>query len=286
MFKKIIAAFCVMIVYTAVLSVLLGGFTPQMSVMSEEKSGVSLPVIMYHSILKDTARSGKYVITPSTLDSDIKYLHSKGYTTVSAAQVIDYVENNSPLPQNPIMLTFDDGCYNNYFYAVPILKDNNARGIFSIVGAYTDEYTDSDISNPNYGYLKWSDVYEMYVSENCEIGNHSYDFHKSDAKRNGSKKRSNEDTEEYKQIFRQDTEILQNKCYENCGFYPIIYTYPYGLYSKESIDVLKDMGFKMSFSCEEGINKITHNPDDLYLLKRYNRPSGISSEVFLEKILN
>ena len=167
MFKKIIAAFCVMIVYTAVLSVLLGGFTPQMSVMSEEKSGVSLPVIMYHSILKDTARSGKYVITPSTLDSDIKYLHSKGYTTVSAAQVIDYVENNSPLPQNPIMLTFDDGCYNNYFYAVPILKDNNARGIFSIVGAYTDEYTDFDISNPNYGYLKWSDVYEMYVSENC-----------------------------------------------------------------------------------------------------------------------
>ena len=246
-------------------------------------SGVQLPVIMYHSILKDTSRSGKYVVTPLQLDSDIKYLHSLGYTTISAAQLVDYVENNVPLPPKPVMLTFDDGCYNNLFYAVPILKDNNARGIFSIVGAYTDEYTESDIANPNYGYLRWSDVYEMYVSENCEIGNHSYNFHNSDG-RSGSKKRQSESTEEYKRIFAEDTERVQQECFSRCGFYPIIYTYPYGLYSEESFDVLKEMGFKVTFSCTEGINEITHDSECMYLLKRYNRPSGITSEEFFRRI--
>lgn len=284
MFRKVISSFAVMFLYAAVLTLLLKGGTEQISAMSENK-GVSLPVIMYHSILKDTSRSGKYTVTPQTLDEDIKYLHSKGYTTVSAAQLVDYVENNEPLPEKPVMITFDDGCYNNLFYAVPILKDNNARGIFSIVGSYTDEYSSSGEANPNYSYLRWSDVYDMYVSENCEIGNHSYDFHKSDAQRNGTKKNKNESAESYREIFARDTECLQEECYENCGFYPMIYTYPYGLYSEESFDVLKNMGFKVSFSCEEGINKITHDSDCLYLLKRYNRPSGESSEQFFRRII-
>ena len=188
MFRKVISAMAVICLYAAVLNILLGGASGDVSVMSDS-AAVSLPVVMYHSILRDTGKSGKYVVTPDTLDSDIKYLHSMGYTTISAAQLIDYVENNEPLPEKPVMLTFDDGCYNNLFYAVPILKDNNARGIFSVVGKYTDDYTESDEVNPNYSYLRWQDVYEMYVSENCEIGNHSYNFHSNDGGRDGAKKR-------------------------------------------------------------------------------------------------
>lgn len=283
MFKKIILSFAVMYLYAAVFNILLADNKAE-SVMSEN-SGIKLPVIMYHSILNDTSRSGKYIITPKTLDDDIKYLHSKGYTTISAAQLIDYVENNEPLPDNPVMLTFDDGCYNNMFYALPILKDNNARGIFSIVGSYTDEYSESNEVNPNYSYLRWQDVYEMYVSENCEIGNHSYDFHKSTGDRKGTKKNNNEDSDSYRELFRSDTLKLQEACYKNCGFYPVIYTYPFGFYSEESFDVLKDMGFKVTFSCSEGVNYITKDSECLYLLKRYNRPSGKSSAEFFENII-
>lgn len=248
------------------------------------EESIPLPIIMYHSILKDTSLSGKYVITPNTLDNDIKYLHSMGYTTVSMAEVIDYVENNNPLPEKPVMLTFDDGCYNNLFYAVPILKNNNARGIFSIVGIYTEEYSKSGESNISYGYLKWNDIYEMYLSPNCEIGNHSYNFHNTTS-RKGSQKNSNESIEDYTRIFTQDTLKVQEECYNKCGFYPQIYTYPYGIYSNESIDIIKQLGFKASFSCVEGINSITHNNDCLYLLKRYNRPSGPSSSEFFRNII-
>lgn len=280
MIKKIILSFIVIFLYATIFNIFTNELSKNNITVMSEADSIRLPVVMYHGILRDTSKSGKYVITPELLDNDIKYLHSNGYTTISAAQLIDYVENNEPLPDKPVMLTFDDGFYNNLFYAVPILKDNNARGIFNIVGKYTDDYTASDEVNPNYSYLRWQDVYEMYTSENCEIGNHSYNFHSNNNGRNGSKKKNHEPPEEYKKTFKVDTARFQEECYRHCGFLPIIYTYPYGAYSEESTDALKELGIKVTFSCEEGINFINHNSDCIYLLKRYNRPSYISSADF------
>lgn len=284
MFKKAVSVIAVTILYGLITAMLFRGANDTAEVMSGA-AGTELPVIMYHSVLRDKSKSGKYVVTPETLDGDIKYLHSRGCTTVSAAQVIDCAENGVPLPENPVMLTFDDGCYNNVFYAVPILKDNNARGLFSVVGAYTDEYTASGDINPNYGYMSWEDVYELYVSANCEIANHSYDFHKSSGGRRGSLKKQGESAEEYRKAFEEDTRRMQEACRRNCGFYPQVYTYPYGMYSPESVEVLREMGFKMTLSCEEGINVITRGTECLELMKRYNRPSGVSAEAFFDKIL-
>lgn len=246
--------------------------------------GVDLPIIMYHSILKDTTRTGKYVVTPDKLASDIEYMYEKGYVSVSMSQVIDYVYNNQPLPEKPFMITFDDGSYNNYGYAAPILRKYNARGIFSIVGEYTDDYTKSNIENLNFGYMRWADVYDLYASENCEVANHSYAFHDNKTRQGSSKKRG-ESKEEYIKIFRTDTQKLQDEFEKNIGAVPYIYTYPFGSYSEESFEVLKDMGFKATLSCNEGINRITHDPECLYLLKRYNRPGKAGTVEFFHDII-
>ncbi|HIT86170.1 MAG TPA: polysaccharide deacetylase family protein [Candidatus Ornithomonoglobus intestinigallinarum] len=289
MAKKITAVLAVIAFYAAVAAVVFRGAAGSVSVMKSAElpdGSVRLPVIMYHSILKDRARSGKYVITPDTLDKDIKYLHEKGCTTVSAAQVIDFAENGTPLPDKPVMLTFDDGCTNNLFYAVPILKDNNARGIFAVVGAYTDEYTASGDTNPNYGYMRWEDVYELYVSENCEVANHSYDFHKSAGGRRGALRKPGESDAVYRKVFEEDTRRMQEACKRSCGFYPVVYAYPYGLYSEESVEILRELGFKMTFSCEEGINTVTRDRRCLELMKRYNRPAGPGAAEFFEDIIS
>ena len=46
---------------------------------------------------------------------------------------------------------------------------------------------------------------------------------------------------------------------------------------------LTKLGYKILFSCTEGINYI-YPGDDRYLLKRYNRPDNISSEAFFSAI--
>lgn len=54
-------------------------------------------------------RTGAYVITPETFEKDLQYLKEKGYTTIVMQDLLDYVKKNQPLPEKPIVLTFDDG---------------------------------------------------------------------------------------------------------------------------------------------------------------------------------
>ena len=272
------------LVYCVILGMIFGNASDNPA-FSENKDGVDVLILMYHSVLKDTARSGKYVVTPDTLRNDIKYLKQNGFTFVSAQEIIDYSEHGTLLPAKPVLLTFDDGHYNFSGYVLPILEETGANAVVSIVGSYTDEFSESNIKNMSYGYLRWSEVYDMFLSNRVEVGNHSYSFHSTDKGRNGSKKKKSESMTDYERIFREDTEKVQNRCMTKTGFEPVIYTYPFGAYTAETTDWLREMGFKMSLSCTEGMNTITRDPTSLFLLKRYNRPSGISSEKFFAKIL-
>lgn len=244
-----------------------------------------LPIIMYHSVLKDTDLSGKFTVTPDTVSRDITYLKNNGYSFISLGELLEYVYNGAPLPEKPVMLTFDDGFYNNLGYVLPILKKYDAKAVIAVVGKYTDDYTQSNVANLTYGYLRWSDIYELIESGRIDIANHSYNFHSNTNGRNGSKRKRYEDKAAYKQIFVKDTEKAQQCFSDHTGYTPIAYTYPFGAYSEETTKYLKDMGFKMSFSCNEGINLITNNPDCLFLLKRYNRPYGINTEDYFKRIL-
>nr|AIA95017.1 Polysacc_deac_1 [uncultured Bacillus sp.] len=52
----------------------------------------------------------------------MKYLHDNGYHTITPAQLKAYLTEDAPLPDKPVMLTFDDGYIDNYVHAWPILK--------------------------------------------------------------------------------------------------------------------------------------------------------------------
>ena len=46
------------------------------SAFAESIRGVKLPIIMYHSILKDESKQGDYVLSPLELESDMLYLNA------------------------------------------------------------------------------------------------------------------------------------------------------------------------------------------------------------------
>ena len=250
-----------------------------------ESEPVHLPILMYHSVLKNPQRTGKYVITPKKLEEDIIYLKNNGYETVSLKQVTKYVYNGEPLPEKPIMITFDDGMYNNLEYVLPILEKHDACAVFAVVGSYTDEYSESNVTNTNYSYLRWCDIAGLLETGRVEFASHSYDLHNISAKRYGTAKNKSESSLDFISLFHEDTQKMQSAFSANCIFTPYAYAYPLGNFSKESERVLKKMGFLASFSCIEGINVITQDdPDCLYLLKRYNRDGRLSTEKFFQKI--
>lgn len=245
---------------------------------------IKLPIIMYHSVLK--SRSGDYIVHPETLESDFKYIKEKGYTTVTITDLINYVYDDVPLPEKPIVITFDDGCYNNLGYAVPLLHKYNMKAVISIVGSYTDTYSASDETNLNYSYLRWKDINELITDGCIEFQNHTYNMHTYTNKRKGCKKASYESFEDYSIALTNDITKLQNEFNINCnGYVPNCFTYPFGSISKESEPIIKNLGFKASLSCISGVNYITKDPDCLFLLKRNNRIYNTSTQRFFNKIL-
>ena len=251
-------------------------------VISENREEIILPVIMYHSLLKDKKYQGKYVISPDLFESDLKYLEEHGFTTVTIGDMTDYFENGKPLPEKPVMLTFDDGYYNNYLYAYPLLKKYDAKAIISIIGIQSEKFSDTDDVSANYSHITWEQIKEMRESGLVEIQNHTYNLHSLDKGRKGAKKKNGESEEEYKKFLTEDISKLQNLLSENCGFTPTAFVYPFGAISDASEDIIKELGFKASFTCLQQINKID-DKDDLYLLNRYLR-SGQDSETFFKSL--
>lgn len=247
-------------------------------------SNIKLPIIMYHSILRDPAAACDYVVSPNVLESDIKYLKEHGYNFILCKDLLNYVDNQICLPDNPIMITFDDGNYNNYTYAFEILKKYGAKAIISPIGIQSVQYSENIDENPNYGYCNWDNLKEMYESGIFEIANHSYDLH-HDTNRKGAAMLKSENIDDYRKLFKEDTLQAEANLEKNVGCEVVVYTYPFGAFCHESEELLRDLGYRITFITEDRTNVITDNPNSLYKLARYNRPSGVSTEDFMKKVL-
>ncbi|MCB6364877.1 polysaccharide deacetylase family protein [Intestinibacillus massiliensis] len=254
----------------------------QVMASASADAGVQVPVLMYHSILKDPARTGKYVLPPDALKADIAYLKEHGYESVTVSDLLAYVRDGAPLPEKPVMITFDDGYYNNYLYAYPILKEQGMRAVISIIGSQTALFTENGQENAYWSHLTTERCREMAADGTVEIQNHSYDLH-TYGNRRGCLRTRGEDEASYRAFLQHDTREAQ-ELITGAGLpEPTCYTYPFGSLSKESEVILKEMGFQCTLGCEEGVNTVTRDPDCLYQMKRFNRPAGISTGAFMKK---
>ncbi|WP_283673523.1 polysaccharide deacetylase family protein [Butyricicoccus sp. Marseille-Q5471] len=247
-----------------------------------EEVAVRVPILMYHSILKDGARQGKYVISPDVLGADLDYLKKEGYETITVSDLLAYVDGSGQLPAKPVMITFDDGYYNNYVYAYPLLKDRGMRAVISIIGYQTDFFSQNGQENAYWSHLKLEHLSAM--QDVIEVQNHSWNLHEY-GERRGCLRRRGEDQSSYANFLRQDTEQTQELLTEAGLPTPQCYTYPFGACSDESEQILKDMGFLCTLGCEERVNTVTRDPECLYEMGRFNRPTVMSTAAYMKKAL-
>lgn len=238
---------------------------------------VELPILMYHSVLKDRSKTGTYVITPDQLEQDLIYLQKHGYESVVMEDLIDYVNGEGTLPAKPVMLTFDDGHLNNVTYAAPLLEAYGMRAVMSVVGSYTQRAQEENDPNPSYAYVTWDQLGEISQNGLFEIQNHSYNLHNMGGKRNGTMQVRGESVEQYRQVLTDDIGRMQQQLEECIGSRPSTFTYPFGLISTNSRGILRELGFEATLTCEEGINQIVQgDPACLFGLKRLLRSGNDS----------
>ncbi|MBR4949568.1 MAG: polysaccharide deacetylase family protein [Clostridia bacterium] len=253
-------------------------------VMSKARE-VKLPVIMYHHMVKNEKMTGDYSISPDQFEKDLLYIKEKGYTTVSSDNILEFYYNNVPLPEKPIMITFDDGYESFYSYAFPLLKKYDMKAVVSLIGNYSDLYSNipSSEKHINYSHITWDEAKIMQSSGLIEFGNHTYNLHSIINGRKGVIKYGDENF--YNVGMKEDILKMQKKIEDKLGVTPYIFTYPFGARNEKSDEVIKDMGFKIILCCEEKVNILAgKDKGELYKINRFNRPGRISTQNFFKKI--
>lgn len=125
------------------------------------------------------------------------------------------------------MLTFDDGYYNNYYYALPLLEKYNCKAVISPIASVSEKFTETKDISVTYGHITFDDMKEMSDSGYVEIQNHSYDMH-SLKSRKGVLPKAGESDEVYKSILTEDVVKAQTLLENATGKKPTCFVYPFG----------------------------------------------------------
>jgi len=98
---------------------------------------VNVPILMYHYVSTPPANADIYrrdlSVPPELFGAHLDRLQADGYTTISLYDLVAYLQQGTPLPPKPVLLTFDDGYRDNYENAFPLLRARRMTATFFVV---------------------------------------------------------------------------------------------------------------------------------------------------------
>jgi peptidoglycan/xylan/chitin deacetylase (PgdA/CDA1 family) len=210
-----------------------------------------LPILMYHNVVEDDAKSLDLSISISKLESHFKFLHENNYTTFHFKDL----ENLKVLPKKSIILTFDDVTECQLLYAVPLLEKYQLKASFfipfSFVGNF-DYWIEGKEKIMSVEQLKELD------SNLIELGHHSFEHRR------------------YGALSKEELEVDFVKCNafinENQLDIKPVLAYPFGNYSKSIAEftvfekIMRENGIKYGLRIGNRVNNFPFKNN--YLVKR------------------
>lgn len=202
----------------------------------------NIPVLMYHSI---SNVPGNYLcVPPEIFEEQIKTILDYGFKPITATTYLSAMEKGTPLPKNPILITFDDGYLDNYDAAFPILKKYNVKVTIFMISGLIDK--DKRMLSSN-------QILEMDHSGLVDFQSHTVHH------RYLSKIPPEEANQELKES-KKALELLLNKKIRILGI-------PYGDYSPTVLKLIQQNGYGISFCSNQGV--ANYNQQQAYYLNRF-----------------
>ena len=189
-----------------------------------------VPILMYHYIDTPPADSTdallrELAVTRADFERQLQWLRDQGYESINPDQLIAALWQGAPLPQKPVMLTFDDGYANAWYNAYPVLLKFGFTGTFFVVTDWLDE------NKP--GYLTW-DLARAMINGGMSIQSHS---------------RSHLDVRRRSHEWYQNQIVKSIQSIEaHTGIRPRFFCYPYGGYDNIAIRELRAAGIVAAFT--------------------------------------
>ena len=223
--------------------------------------------LMYHEVIDKESynrndykgievKQGYHDILPEELfcyteefEKQMEYLNDNGYVTLTIKQVIDYYYNNKAIPERSVLITFDDAYKSILLNAYPILKKYHFHAVsFVVLDWLFDEAKEYRTSHS----VCMSREELQSISDVFEFGNHTKSLH------------TREGMQTALQSIDKDTFLTDLKICEDYVNAKNVFAYPYGIYTKEIIEWLKQFGTLLGFTSNNGLNTKETNPLELH----------------------
>lgn len=228
--------------------------------VATESATFSIPILMYHYVeyvqdKKDSIRQS-LDITPDVFTAQIKTLKDNHFTFLSMYEVAEIIDGKKPLPQKPVVLTFDDGYRDFYTDVFPIITKEKVKVVAYVVPGFFDQ--------PNY--LLTKQVLKIAKSPYVELGAHTmhHVYLKDVAPLFASRE------------IRDSKYTLENLIHK-----PVVsFAYPYGAFDNSAIDLTKATHFRTAVTTISGLQV---SRDNRFFLFRI-RPGYRTGEALLSDL--
>jgi peptidoglycan/xylan/chitin deacetylase (PgdA/CDA1 family) len=202
-----------------------------------------VPVLCYHQIrdwkATDSKSAKDYIVPVETFKAHLKMLADSGYQTILPDEYYAYLNLGTPLPEKPIMLTFDDTEENQYAIAAPEMKKHGFKAVYFIMTV--------SLGRPKY---MSKDQVKQLSEAGHVIGSHTWDHQ-------NVKKYKGEDWVTQIEKPTKTLEAITGKKVEH-------FAYPFGLWNPEAFPELRKRGFKSAYVLAEKRDQA----DPLFTIRR------------------
>ena len=210
--------------------------------MSQARTA-GIPVLLYHDISNEFR--DEYTISPGLFAVQMEWLYANGYRAVSLR---DIGAPGQAVPERAVVITFDDGYATFMDYAFPLLQQYGFKATINLVGEYVGTYMEMGGRRPMFG---WDEYRHLARSGLVDIGCHTHALHKY-----GHLGVSGVSGD----VLANDLRIFQETLRKQTGRNADILAWPYGLYTRKSIAVAVQAGFRHILTSRRGLFEVAGNP--------------------------
>lgn len=182
-----------------------------------------LPILMYHDVTDGPTSDNPMVVTTEKLEGDLCWLKENGYHTILPQELTA----GEPLPEKPVMITFDDGYVSNYRLLFPLLQKYQMKAAICLIVSLTDEDPEG------HGHLTWDMCREMQASGLVEIASHTYALHNLEQNGdyfakgvNGIQRKTGESSWQFQMRVLTDLKKSRDILQRELGTAPQLFAYP------------------------------------------------------------
>jgi peptidoglycan/xylan/chitin deacetylase (PgdA/CDA1 family) len=218
-----------------------------------------IPILMYHKIGSppDASKMPNLWISTDMFRKQLDYIKRRGYTPILFKDIYAHWDGKAPLPEKPILITFDDGYENNYTDGFPILKEFGFPATLFVVVQTVgwDNAWHNPASEVRIKMVSWDQLKELR-SAGWEIGSHTMNHPRLHT------------------LTLKEAEMEMDKSRrvigEFLGEVPDTLAYPYGAGADDPHirDIAKKCGYRIAVSVHSGKWNLEEFKNGAYTLPR------------------